>query len=67
MTPMRQHEVSVDVLGPWSLATSRAFWEGFAPAALPAQDTGQQLRTVFRVEADWRRAEATVAQHDATA
>ncbi|WP_205739620.1 DNA-3-methyladenine glycosylase [Georgenia sp. SYP-B2076] len=61
---MRQHEVTVEVRGPWSLATSRAFWEGFAPAALPAQGSEQGLHTVFRVEADWSRAEATVAQQD---
>ncbi|RBY74443.1 DNA-3-methyladenine glycosylase 2 family protein [Geodermatophilus sp. TF02-6] len=64
---MRRHEVSVEVLGPWSLATSRAFWEGFAPAALPARDDDQRLSTVFRVEADWSSAEATVTQHGATA
>jgi DNA-3-methyladenine glycosylase II len=69
---MRRHEISVDVLGPWSLATSRAFWEGFTPAALSAQDDAaedeqQQLTTVFRVEADWSVAEAAVTQHDGTA
>jgi DNA-3-methyladenine glycosylase II len=69
---MRRHEISVDVLGPWSLATSRAFWEGFTPAALPApgeaaSDDQQQLTTVFRVEADWSVAEATVTQQDGTA
>ena len=62
---MRQ-QMEVDVLGPWSLATSRAFWEGFTPAALPAQ-ADQQLTTVFRVEADWSRAGATVTQHGTTA
>lgn len=59
---MRQHQVDVEVLGPWSLATSRAFWEGFAPAALDDQGSGTDLRTVFRVEADWSRAEAVVRQ-----
>jgi DNA-3-methyladenine glycosylase II len=69
---MRQHEISVDVLGPWSLATSRAFWEGFTPAALPAQndaaeDDQQPLTTVFRAEADWSVAEATVTQQGGAA
>ena len=61
---MRSHTQELEVLGRWSLATSRAFWEGFTPAALPAQTTrdGEQLSTVFRVEADWSRAEATVSQ-----
>ena len=62
---MRSHQQPVEVLGPWSLATSRRFWEGFAPSALPggqAEDP-DQLRTSFRVEADWSAAEATVTQH----
>lgn len=64
---MAQHEIGVEVLGPWSLATSRAFWEGFAPAALPAQDDGERLRSVFRAEGDWRRAEVQVTQEGGTA
>ncbi|WP_433784102.1 DNA-3-methyladenine glycosylase family protein [Actinomycetospora sp. CA-101289] len=62
---MNQYETRVEVLGPWSLATSRAFWEGFAPSALmaqPASTTG--LRSVFCVEGDWRRAEVVVTQQD---
>ena len=57
-----RHEVTVPVLGPWSLATSRTFWEGFAPAALAPAKDGTRLRTVFRVEADWSRAEVEVTQ-----
>jgi DNA-3-methyladenine glycosylase II len=69
---MKRHETTVEVLGPWSLGTSRAFWEGFTPAALPNQndateDDQQRLATVFRVEADWSVAETTVTQHDGTA
>lgn len=66
---MTSQAEEVEVLGPWSLATSRAFWEGFTPAALPAQPTSDavQLHTVFRVEADWSRAEATVTQHGGSA
>ncbi len=64
---MRRYVSEVSVLGPWSLATSRSFWEGFAPAALSAQAGDQQLSTVFRVEAGWSRAEATVSQHADTA
>jgi len=64
---MRQHELEVDVLGPWSLATSRAFWEGFGPAALSGQNEDEALGTVFRAEADWSRAEARVTQHGSTA
>lgn len=64
---MAQRKVDVEVLGPWSLETSRAFWEGFAPAALPAAGADAALRTVFRVERDWRRAEVVVTQHGGTA
>ncbi|GAA4839767.1 DNA-3-methyladenine glycosylase [Luteimicrobium xylanilyticum] len=62
----REHTVDLDVRGPWSLATSRRFWEGFAPAALPEQADDGHLRTVFRVEGDWTRAEADVTQETET-
>lgn len=58
---MTRHTATVEVLGPWSLDTSRRFWEGFAPNALHDQDDGT-LRTAFRVEADWSRAEVQVSQ-----
>jgi DNA-3-methyladenine glycosylase II len=51
-----------EVLGPWSLQTSRRFWEGFTPAALAGGPAGPGLRTVFCVEGDWRRAEVEVTQ-----
>jgi hypothetical protein len=56
-----------EVLGPWSLETSRRFWEGFTPAALAGESAGPGLRTVFCVEGDWRRAEAEVTQAGDTA
>ncbi len=55
------------VLGPWSLQTSRRFWEGFTPAALAGGQAGPGLRTVFCVEGDWRRAEVEVTQDGDTA
>ncbi|MDX6280128.1 MAG: DNA-3-methyladenine glycosylase [Kribbellaceae bacterium] len=61
---MTRHEVIVEVLGPWSLAMSKQFWEGFAPGALPSQGEQQEMRTVFRVEGDWSRAEVRVTQQD---
>ena len=51
-----------EVLGPWSLETSRRFWEGFTPAALAGQPAGPGLRTVFCAEGDWRRADVAVTQ-----
>jgi len=62
-----RHAVDVEVLGPWSLATSKAFWEGFAPAPLPSTEEARPLRSVFCVEGDWRRAEVEVTQSDDTA
>lgn len=64
---MTRHVTTTEVLGPWSLATSRRFWEGFAPGALQVQEDDARLRTVFRVEADWSRAEVQVTQHDGSA
>ncbi len=66
---MTSLEVRVKVLGPWSLATSRAFWEGFTPATLAPQVGSEEneLRSVFLVESDWRRAEVTVTQNGSTA
>ena len=64
---MRHHELEVEVRGPWSLATSRAFWEGFAPSALQGQDADEELRTVFPAEADWQRVETTVVQQGRSA
>src|SRR5262249_19266908 len=55
-----------EVLGPWSLETSRRFWEGFTPAALAGGPAGPGLRTVFCAEGDWRRAEAEVTQAGTT-
>ena len=59
--------VEFEVLGPWSLETSRRFWEGFTPAALPGQPAAPGLRTVFCAEGDWRRVEAEVTQAGHTA
>lgn len=64
---MRTHTVNRQVRGPWSLATSREFWEGFTPSALDSHRDPYTLSTVYRVEADWSRAEATVTQHKTTA
>ncbi len=60
---MSRHTIKPQVLGPWSLTTSRAFWEGFSPSALADQGPGDRLHTVFRVEADWSRAVADVTQN----
>ncbi|WP_394613188.1 DNA-3-methyladenine glycosylase family protein [Lentzea sp. JNUCC 0626] len=60
------HHVEVAVQGPWSLVTSRSFWEGFTPSALPAREK-EALRATFLVEGEWRRAEVSVTQRGPTA
>ena len=64
---MRRREIVAEVLGPWSLETSRRFWEGFAPAELATQQQADALQTVFRVEGDWSLAEVHVTQQGSTA
>jgi DNA-3-methyladenine glycosylase II len=49
----KTHTVEKEVSGPWSLATSREFWEGFAPAALGGHSEPDALSTTYRVEVDW--------------
>ena len=49
---MAGHVAEFEVLGPWSLGTSRLFWEGFTPAALAGGPVGPGLRTVFCAEED---------------
>jgi DNA-3-methyladenine glycosylase II len=61
------HTVAREIRGPWSLTTSREFWEGFTPAALVDQDASSALFTTFLVEADWSRAEVSVCQRGSNA
>lgn len=53
----------MEVLGPWSLTTSRTFWEGFSPSALAEQRAADEIRTVFLADADWSRVQLQVTQH----
>jgi DNA-3-methyladenine glycosylase II len=64
---MGVHEHVVQVRGPWSLETSRAFWEGFSPAALPSGAETGVLRATFLVDEDWQPAQATVVQEEGAA
>jgi DNA-3-methyladenine glycosylase II len=64
---MKSHAVDAEVLGPWSLAVSREFWEGFGPNALAGQRPGDELSAVFLADSDWSRVRARVSQHDGTA
>lgn len=59
-----------EVRGPWSLDTSRRFWEGFAPQRLAPQRDGADagpLTTVFVADRTWEALRAQVVQDGATA
>jgi DNA-3-methyladenine glycosylase II len=67
-TATTEHEI----LGPWSLATSRRFWEGFTPSALAAveQDAEgleDELRATFLGDEDWMPVAMRVTQDGASA
>lgn len=59
-------ETRHEVLGPWSLATSRRFWEGFAPSSLPSTGEQGELKAVFLNDSDWKRVEARITQDGAS-
>ena len=42
-----------EVLGPWSLETSRRFWEGFTPAALAGGHTLAEVSQAWRPYRIW--------------
>src|SRR5258707_13045085 len=63
---MAKHVAEFEVVGPWSLDTSRRFWEGFTPPALAGQPAGVGLRTGFFAGGDWRSANAGVPQSGGT-
>lgn len=58
---------TIAVEGPWSLATSRRFWEGFAPVRLTGQRDDDVLRATFLAEEGWTPVAATVRQTEAGA
>jgi DNA-3-methyladenine glycosylase II len=62
-----RHVVTVEVVGPWSLQTSRAFWEGFTPTAIPPGGDTHVLHARFVSEHDWTPVTAHVSQHGAAA
>lgn len=50
--------------GPWSLATSKRFWEGFAPSALAPHEEDASIHAAFLSDTDWRRIEVVISQQD---
>lgn len=64
---MSQHSMLIPVAGPWSLETSRRFWESFTPTAIPAGGAPRALHARFLREHDWTPADATITQEGTTA
>jgi DNA-3-methyladenine glycosylase II len=56
-------ETEHELLGAWSLETSKRFWEGFAPSALSASMGAGEIRAVFLSDTDWTRVDAVVTEN----
>ncbi|SMG24012.1 DNA-3-methyladenine glycosylase family protein [Agreia pratensis] len=59
---MTRLETVHDVVGPWSLATTKRFWEGFAPGRLASQTQTEGIHTAFLCDTDWQRVDAVITQ-----
>lgn len=59
---MSKHQQILPVAGPWSLETSKRFWESFTPTAIAGDEARGVLHTRFLSEYDWTPAEAVVTQ-----
>jgi DNA-3-methyladenine glycosylase II len=57
-----KHQQILPVAGPWSLETSKRFWESFTPTAIAGDEARGVLHTRFLSEYDWTPAEAVVTQ-----
>ncbi|SMQ70765.1 DNA-3-methyladenine glycosylase [Agreia sp. VKM Ac-1783] len=64
---MTRLETVHEVVGPWSLATTKQFWEGFAPGGLAYQTQAEGIRTAFLCDTDWQRVDAVITQEGASA
>ncbi len=64
---MTRHVATVEVVGPWSLRTSKRFWEGFRPTAISPGGDPDVLHARFVSEHDWTPATAHVTQHGSAA
>ncbi|WP_245154347.1 DNA-3-methyladenine glycosylase 2 family protein [Rhodococcus sp. 1R11] len=51
-----------EVAGPWSLETSKRFWEGFTPGRLVSQTHDAGIHTAFLCDTDWQRVDAVITQ-----
>lgn len=60
--PAQRLEHLEEVAGPWSLATSRRFWEGFAPSELAAQSDRDEITATFLSDTDWEPVAFTISQ-----
>lgn len=61
---MFTHQQILPVTGPWSLETSKRFWESFTPTAIDRGEARGVLHARFLSEHDWTSTQATVIQDD---
>ncbi|GGG09553.1 DNA-3-methyladenine glycosylase II [Rhodococcoides trifolii] len=59
---MTRLETVHEIVGPWSLATSKRFWEGFTPGRLVSQTQAAGIHTAFLCDTDWQRVDAVITQ-----
>lgn len=59
---MTRLETVHEIVGPWSLATSKQFWEGFTPNRLATQTQAPGIHTAFLCDTDWQRVDAVITQ-----
>ncbi|GAA0538943.1 DNA-3-methyladenine glycosylase II [Saccharopolyspora subtropica] len=64
---MARYETTIEVAGPWSLRTSKRFWEEFTPTAIAADGDPDVLHARFISERDWTAVSARITHQDATA
>lgn len=59
---MTRLETVHEIVGPWSLQTSKRFWEGFTPGRLVSQTQDAGIHTAFLCDTDWQRVDAVITQ-----
>ena len=59
---MTRLETVHEIVGPWSLATSKRFWESFTPGRLVSKTQTAGIHTAFLCDTDWQRVDAVITQ-----
>ncbi|WP_197409423.1 MULTISPECIES: hypothetical protein, partial [unclassified Rathayibacter] len=59
---MTRLETVHEIVGPWSLPTTKRFWEGFTPNRLVSPPQGTGIHAVILCDTDWQRVDALITQ-----